>query len=213
MSNFLHALQADNTSFRSELSTLKDRVELLKSKPTVLGSVSAPLLIPDMIQEFTERDKCSLNLIVNNLIESSSTISTERIASDSKSLIDILSPRSISLPPNFKLVRLGRSQSNNPRPLKIFLNNKEEVLNILSTFNITKLSGPSVTIYISRDRTLMERKLVRQIYAEFKNRTDKGESNIRIRYSNKRNFSHCRPPSRCQKVIYFKKLSLHPQPS
>lgn len=184
MSNILHALQADNTSLRGELSTLKDRVVLLESKSNVLGSVSAPSLIPDMIHEFAEREKCSLNLIVHNLTESSSTISSERIASDTKNLIDILSPISISLPPNFKIIRLGRSQSNNPRPLKIFLNNKEEVLNILSLFNTTKRTCPSVTISISRDRTLMERNLVRQIYAEFKDRTDKGESNIRIRYSN-----------------------------
>lgn len=156
VSKLLHSLQADNT-FRKEQSSLKERVDLLKLKYNELGPISTPPLIPDLIQELAKREKCTLNVIVHNLLESSSTVSSERIAFYSKSLTDILSPLFISLPLSIKLVRIGPLQPNCPRPLKVLLNTREEVLNILSTFNSAKRSRPSVTIAISRDRTLMER--------------------------------------------------------
>ncbi|KAL4100706.1 hypothetical protein QTP88_020740 [Uroleucon formosanum] len=120
-----------------------------------------------MLLELTEREKCIFHFIVHNLPESS-TIPSERIASDSKNLTDILSPLSISMPSDFKLIRLA----------------KDQVINIISTFNTSKKSNPAIIISISRDRTFMERKLVRQTYAELKERSEKGELDILIMYFN-----------------------------
>jgi len=103
LSNNLNLLQAENTSLRKDLSTLKNRVESLESKPNEPNTTSTSLL-PDMLLELTERGKCTFNFIVHNLPESSSATPSERIDSDSKNLTDILSPLSISMPSDFKLI-------------------------------------------------------------------------------------------------------------
>ncbi|KAF0715086.1 Reverse transcriptase domain-containing protein [Aphis craccivora] len=167
LSNNLQVLQAENTSLRNELTTLKSRVESLESISK--GKNNTPTsILPDMMLELTEREKCTFNFIVHNLPESCSTIPSERVTSDSKNLTNILSPLAISLPSNFKLIRLGRTQPNITRPLKVILKAKDEVLHIIWTFNTAKRSCPAIPISISRDRTLMERKLVRETYSELK---------------------------------------------
>lgn len=183
LSNNLNLLQAENISLRKDLSTLKNRVESLESKPNEPNTTSTSLL-PDMLLELSEREKCTFNFIVHNLPESSSATPSERIASDSKNLTDILSPLSISMPSDFKLIRLGRVQPNINRPLKVILKAKDQVINIISTFNTSKKTNPAILISISRDRTFMERKLVRQTYSELKERNEKGELGIIIKYFN-----------------------------
>lgn len=183
LSNNLQVLQAENASLRNELSTLKSRVESLELKSEEKNNTPTSIL-PDMMLELTEREKCFFNFIVHNLPEACSTIPSERITSDSKNLSDILSPLGISLPSNFKLIRLGRIQPNITRPLKVILKDKDEVLHIISTFNTSKRSCPAIPISISRDRTLMERKLVRETYNELKERSEKGELDIMIKYFN-----------------------------
>jgi len=88
------------------------------------------------------------------------------------------------MPSDFKLIRLGRVQPNINRPLKVILKTKDQVINIISTFNTSKRANPAIVISISRDRTFMERKLVRQTYAELKERNEKGELGITIKYFN-----------------------------
>lgn len=88
------------------------------------------------------------------------------------------------MPSDFKLIRLGRVQPNINRPLKVILKAKDEFLRIISTFNPLKESSPATLISISRDRTLMERNLVRQTYAKLKKRNEQGELNTKIKYFN-----------------------------
>lgn len=182
LSNNLNLLKAENTSLRTDLSSLKNRVESLELKPNELNTTSS--LLPDMLLELSEREKCTFNFIVHNLPESSSAIPSERIASDSKNLTDILSPLSICMPSDFKLIRVGRVLPNINRPLKVILKAKDEVRHIISTFNTLKKSSPATLISISRDRTLMERNLVRLTYAELKKRNEQGELDIKIKYFN-----------------------------
>lgn len=160
----LNLLKAENTSLRDDLSTLKNRVVSLESKPNEHNTTYS--LLPNMLLELTEREKCTFNFIVHNFPESSSAIPSERISSDSKNLTDILSPLSISMLSDFKLIRLGQVQPNIIRPLKVILKTKDEILHIISTFNASKKSNPAIIISISRDRILMERKLVCRTYAE-----------------------------------------------
>jgi len=76
-------------------------------------------------------------------------------------------------------------QPNINRPLKVIIKAKDQVINIISTFNTSKKTNPAIIrISISRDRTFMERKLVRKTYAELKERNEKGELGIIIKYFN-----------------------------
>jgi len=88
------------------------------------------------------------------------------------------------MPSDFKLIRLGRVQPNINRPLKVIFKTKDQVINIISTFNTSKKTNPAILISISRDRTFMERKMVRQTYSELKERNEKGELGIIIKYFN-----------------------------
>lgn len=84
-----------------------------------------------MLLELIDREKCIFNFITHNFPESPSMTLSDRIASDSKNLTEILIPLSIAMPLDFKLIRLDRVQSNRIRPFKVILKAKEEVLYIV----------------------------------------------------------------------------------
>jgi len=78
-------------------------------------------------------------------------------------------------------------QQNSIRSFKVILKSKDEIFHIISTFNKTKKICPAIEISILRDRTLMERKQIRQTYAELKERKvgwRNGEMDIIIKYIN-----------------------------
>lgn len=143
LSNNLNLLKNENISLKNDLFSFKNRVKFLESKPNDHNNSSTSLL-PDMLFKLTERKKCTFHFIVHNLCESSSPVPSERMASNSKNLTDILSPLSISMPSDFKLVRLGRVQPNIIKPLKVILKAKDKVLHIISTFNTLKKSSPAI---------------------------------------------------------------------
>lgn len=101
-----------------------------------------------MMFELNEREKCTFNFIVHNLPESCSTIPFERITSDSKNLTNILSPLAISLPSNFKLIRLGRIQPNITQilTLKLFLKLK---MKVFISYRLSTLAKDLALQYLS----------------------------------------------------------------
>jgi len=68
--------------------------------------------MPQLLQEFTERDKCSFNIIVHGLPESTASIPNTRLADDLKSLSDTAQLISLSRPPDVKVFRLDGVGSN-----------------------------------------------------------------------------------------------------
>ncbi|KAF0720387.1 Uncharacterized protein FWK35_00033204, partial [Aphis craccivora] len=148
-------VRADNTSLRNGLSTLNNRISVIESDMVKLPSSSGDNF-PQLLQELSEREKCSFNAIVHGLIESSATIPTDRLSDDLQHLSQSILPLAMSLPVDVKMIRLGRTIGKNPRPLKDFVTGMRS----------HAATDPPLLVSVVRDRTLMERQQVRQVYAD-----------------------------------------------
>ncbi|CAI6355711.1 unnamed protein product [Macrosiphum euphorbiae] len=92
-------LRSDNTSIRKDLSALNNRIRVVE--PEVCKSNISPAdNIPQLLQELSERKKCSHNVIVHALIESSATLPAGRLTDDIQHLSDSILPLYMSLPPD-----------------------------------------------------------------------------------------------------------------
>lgn len=179
-------LRSENNLLREDLASLKHRVTNLESN----HSINSPSLnsdaMPQLLHELTERDKCSYNFIVHGLPESTASLANTRIADDLKSLSDTAQLLTLSLPPDAKLFRLGVGGNNKARPLKVIFPSKELASTFINDFNVGKRNARahSISISVVRDRTLLERKHIRRVYAELDERKKNGESNIMVKYRN-----------------------------
>lgn len=118
-------LKAENSSLRHDFTALKNKVLALESGEVKMSAPPTDQL-PQLLQELSEREKCSFNVIVHGLLESSATSPVDRMADDLKLLSDSANLLAISLPTNIKLIRLGRANDKNPRPLKDIFTLKEQ---------------------------------------------------------------------------------------
>lgn len=179
-------LKAENSSLRSDLVVLNNKVVALETtmdKPSQNSSCDVPQLIHEML----ERDKCSSNVIIHSLPESSSEVLANRITDDHKSITDVLNHCDFVLPVNAKLVRLGRPVLNKTRPLKVILSSKEDATSLIGAFVAVKKSGSipfNDSISIVRDKAKMERDMLRAAHQEHSRRVNAGETNLRVGYHN-----------------------------
>lgn len=185
LSTQIRDLKTENVSLRSDLVSLKERVIALETSAGNSPSPNAGC-VPQLLVELSEREKCSFNVVVHGLPESSSARSVDRIADDIKLLSETIIPLALSLPTNLKSFRLGGVNAKRPRPLKIHFSAKEVALQFVNDFNASKRSyaGPSPTISVVRDRTVAERLEIRRIYAELEDRKKNGELGVAVRYKN-----------------------------
>lgn len=97
------------------------------------------------------------NVIVYNFPESSVTFSVVRISNNTKLLFEYIQLFSTSLSTNTKHFKLGRSNVEGPRPLKVILSSKKSAIKIISDYNIGTKSWSSseivIPIFISRNCT------------------------------------------------------------
>jgi len=99
---------------RAENSLLRiKRVTVLESNTKRSSTDCNNDLVPQLMLESSEREKSSYNAVIHWISESSSTLSTIRIADD-------YLMTSLSLPPEIKLYRLGGINAKKPRPLSYF---------------------------------------------------------------------------------------------
>jgi len=84
------------------------------------------------------------------------------------------------------LIRLGKAQPNNTRPLKIILESKECASNILYNYYDVKKSGINLppNFRITKDKTLLQRTLLRNCHTELDHRTQADEVGLHIAHIN-----------------------------
>ncbi|CAI6356444.1 unnamed protein product [Macrosiphum euphorbiae] len=181
LKNEISELKNENMALRQESSALSARVAQLESKPAVTSDseVSSKLL-----REISERNSSEYNVIIYGLPESDSPSINQRISDDCAKLSSALSPIQIDLPIDFKLVRLGNNKAKKPRPIKIICKSKENAAQLISEFRQAVRSGSSIRdgLRIIRDKTSLERELLRTAHIELENRNKSGESNLVISY-------------------------------
>lgn len=95
-----------------------------------------------------------------------------------------MSQFSIKLPNSFKLIHLGKIRPNSPRPLKLIFGSRDNTEHLLSTYNEAKKSGSTLPpdFRVVKDKTPLQRMLLRNCHFELDLRSNAGENDLRISY-------------------------------
>lgn len=177
-------LRAENSSLRSEIDILKGK---LASLDTATYTQQSPSVVSQVLQETFERDRCLFNLIFYGVPESNSSEVPQRIAHDRLTCCNILESLGDTIPTSSKLIRLGKIREDKSiRPLKIIFENKNTADSLLLRFNSAKRSGSVFHdgFRMVRDKTVLQRKLLRACHAELDTRVNSGEKDLRIIFNN-----------------------------
>lgn len=178
-------LKSENDKLQKIISSLSKRVQDLESASSSCRTSSADT-IPNILQEITERERCSRSVIIRGAQESSSSILEDRVANDILKITEAIKPYFPELPSDFKAIRLGKPSDRGPRPLKVFFQSKEIAHKLVIDFNTniraTHTNNMRRSISVTRDRTPSEREAIRLVYADLENRKKNGESDLVIKY-------------------------------
>lgn len=125
-------------------------------------------------------------MIAYGFTESTSSTPQGRSADDMKSVSDVFSNLSFNIPTDAKLFRLGKNITKTPRPLKIILKSKAEAACLLSSLSEARKNHANLPpgIKFVRDKSKLERKLLRQLHEELDLRKQNGETILSINYIN-----------------------------
>lgn len=178
-------LKSENDKLQTIISSLSKRVQDLEYKNSNCRT-SPSSTVSNIFQEITERERCSRNIIIRGIQETSSSILEDRISNDVLKITEAIKPYFPELPSDFKSIRLGKPSNRGPRPLKVFFQSKEMAHKIVSDFNKSIRATPIDNIHrlisVTRDRTTNERETIRLVYADLENRRKNGETDLTIKY-------------------------------
>jgi hypothetical protein len=176
------SLSLEITALHNKVGILETKVLALESNLTTVPSTT----VAEVIQEFTERDRCKSNIIAYGIPESISTDLSTKINDDKIILHGIFSKLSQEIPKEFKPIRLGKPSSSAPRPIKIIFNSHETASTAILAYRLAKtraLNFQPLTSLV-RDKTPLERQQLRTCHLELERRESAGESNLTITYVN-----------------------------
>lgn len=148
------------------IDDLKSDIQQLKLEQTACTKTGGT---KEIIDELNDRQKREKNLMIfnmpnrNNDVESVKELLT-------KILSDPIIPTNIH--------RIGKSNRNGSKPVKVTLPSQADVLNVLK--NKHKLKGHDV--YIAADLTKKQREQEISVSMELKNRVKEGEKDLYIKY-------------------------------
>jgi len=90
-------------------------------------------IVPTLLQEISERERFSPNVIIRGIPESTYFILADRITSDTTRISEALQPYFTALTASLKSIRLGKPSDRGPHPLKVFLPSKEVAQKLMLT--------------------------------------------------------------------------------
>ncbi|XP_050064253.1 uncharacterized protein LOC126553113 [Aphis gossypii] len=170
-------LKAENTALRNDVDSLMDKVAKLESGST---TNIASNTVSQVLQETFERERCSYNVLAYGVTESLSSNIAERIKDDKESFQKLLEENSIGPSHGSKYFRLGKARSDYVRPLKVIYTSKEDATKLIMSFAELKNQGVSITqgFRVVKDKTKLQRELLRSCHLEIDHRTSNGESGL-----------------------------------
>ena len=146
------------------------------------GNLAKPQQVVESIDEYLDREKRRMNLIIHNLPESTAPSPTEKSQQDQEKFSRILKDEfHLSGVAVEKCVRLGKPTNNRPRLLLVALHDFQQKRDILRNAKQLQNSNEWGNIYISPDLTPKERDIGKKLRLELKARRDNGETNLVIR--------------------------------
>ncbi|KAJ3650228.1 hypothetical protein Zmor_021927 [Zophobas morio] len=130
-----------------------------------------------ILEEVEERQFRSHNIIISNLPESQEESNEKKAADDRNKVVNLISATGIGETEILKTVRIGKI-SNKPRLIKVTLSSSVIVREIVTKYQTRN------GIYVNRDLTKMQQDVAYKTRKEFKERVNKGEKNISLKYYN-----------------------------
>lgn len=166
-------------ALRNTVTQLKIEIEALKAKQNQNTSMEC------ILGELAERKKRSANVImfgVGKSQQQTGDASRDKVVCvehDKKQVQQALADIPDSEPP-VAMIRLGKpNQGSSPRPLKVIFASKKTAVNVLKN-NKKIQSGISA----KNDLTPYQREYLKNLREELKQRVDRGESDLTIKYVN-----------------------------
>jgi len=168
----------DDNQAVMERSDLGDGRASFALNPLHVSHVSAI----EVVDEYVDRERRKVNLIVHNLPESDATKLSDRVAHDISTFESIVAKDlKIEEARVTNAVRLGKVTQGHPRVLLLTMCSEHIKWKILN--QATKLCDSSTwkKVYISPDLTAKEREVNRKLCDELKRRKEAGEMNLMIK--------------------------------
>lgn len=180
--NNVETISQNLTSISSKVNSQEDRLATLESQSSSDSSLVST------IEEINQRKMRAKNIMVFGLGESVKGTAKDRTNDDVAKLRTILSAIDPTLDVNtFKLLRVGKSSRNKPRPIKVIVGCEASVQKITKTATrelLVGLGDEFSHVSIGRDRTKLEAAHLNSLRAELSRRSDSGEENLTIKYIN-----------------------------
>nr|CAH7712429.1 unnamed protein product [Callosobruchus chinensis] len=174
----------DLNELKALIMKLQEDIKQLKThNDRNLGT--SPVDFEEVVTEINERQKRKSNIIIFNLEEQDqSKPPAERAELDKTAVNNILR----FVVPNFNLrnmkpVRLGLFSTTKKRPVKLVLENSDQVRNMVINGKKLKDSNTYRNIIIAPDRTKRQLDYFKSVKQELLQRMNAGETNIRIKFS------------------------------
>ena len=159
----------------SSLNTANEQVQTLPYAPS-----SSPV---EFVDEYLNRERRKMNLVVYGLPESSATSSSERHLADSNNFVGLVdSEFKISNLEISKCFRLGKPKNDKPRPLLVMLTDISAKRQILRNAKLLRNSNSHKRVFISPDLTQQEREANKKLRNELQCRKQAGETNLIIKH-------------------------------
>lgn len=175
----------DLNGLKAAIVALQEDIKILKAAS--IGDTPDSLVnTEEIVQEVIERDRRKANVVVFGISETVNLSKAGQRSADTEILRNIF--RSIDfLTGDLEPLRLGKydpSKISSKRPIKLSLSSESDVVTLLKKSKSLIKSGEFSGVFISRDRTPFQQKLHGSVRDELRDRKSKGETNIRIKYSN-----------------------------
>jgi hypothetical protein len=182
LSSLVSELKMENANLRSELDDLKLKVNNSDATGSV---VQTPAIISHILQETFERERCASNAIVYGITESAHLTTSQRILDDRTAIGRILEPLDYVIPMASRVIRLGKFREGSSRPIKIIFNSKDEADSLIDIYSNSKRNGSTFPdgFRIVKDKTILQRQLLRSCHTELELRNKNGEQGLRIVYA------------------------------
>lgn len=173
----------DIISLKAAIVALQNDVKALTS--TAQATSEPKVEFEDLVQEVIERQNRRRNLMIFGLEEQQQSTKTDRLDAEKTDVLKIftfLTPKSISITDVRRLGKFDRERMR-PRPLKVTLADDHQVLEIIKKSANLKQSEFK-NISLSPDKTPRQIEYFKKLKAELEDRRNKGETNVKIKYSN-----------------------------
>lgn len=134
--------------------------------------------ISGIFNDFMDKDRRKLNLVVHNLPESDGA---NQMEADAGKFVSIVKEELKLIVKTTKAFRVGKPSGEKPRLLIVTLENMETKLEVLKMASQLRRSTEWSNIYITKDLTWKEREVQRKLRAELARRRENGEDDIVIK--------------------------------